>query len=65
MGDDISKMSSIKSPEKIEWPIVILRGNGNIYILCAGIDTERYTYIHYVAKFMIFQFSVKILIFIL
>lgn len=26
---------------KVEWPIVILRGDGNVYILCAGIDTER------------------------
>uniref|UniRef100_A0A8D8L7M5 Nuclear pore complex protein Nup88 n=2 Tax=Culex pipiens TaxID=7175 RepID=A0A8D8L7M5_CULPI len=26
---------------KIEWPIVILRGDGNVYILCAGIDTDR------------------------
>lgn len=26
---------------KVEWPIVILRGDGNVYILCAGIDTDR------------------------
>ncbi|XP_034487774.1 nuclear pore complex protein Nup88 [Drosophila innubila] len=26
--------------EKVEWPIVILRENGNIYILLAGIDSE-------------------------
>lgn len=29
-----------KTP-KVEWPILILRGDGNIYILCAGVDTER------------------------
>lgn len=27
--------------DKVEWPIVILRGDGNVYILCAGIDTDR------------------------
>ncbi|XP_055844635.1 nuclear pore complex protein Nup88 [Episyrphus balteatus] len=27
--------------EKVEWPIVVLRENGNIYILCAGIDSEK------------------------
>lgn len=27
--------------DKVEWPIVILRGNGNIYVLCAGIDTSK------------------------
>uniref|UniRef100_A0A182NQW7 G-protein coupled receptors family 1 profile domain-containing protein n=3 Tax=leucosphyrus subgroup TaxID=44539 RepID=A0A182NQW7_9DIPT len=26
---------------KVEWPIVILRGDGNVYVLCAGIDTNR------------------------
>lgn len=26
--------------EKVEWPIVILRGNGNIYIMLTGIDSE-------------------------
>ncbi|XP_053691152.1 nuclear pore complex protein Nup88 [Sabethes cyaneus] len=26
---------------KVEWPIVILRGDGNVYILCAGLDTDR------------------------
>ncbi|XP_062122391.1 nuclear pore complex protein Nup88 [Drosophila sulfurigaster albostrigata] len=26
--------------ERVEWPIVILRENGNIYILLAGIDSE-------------------------
>ncbi|XP_058448960.1 nuclear pore complex protein Nup88 [Malaya genurostris] len=35
----------IKSPrsdnDRVEWPIVILRGDGNVYILCAGIDTDR------------------------
>ncbi|KAM7349949.1 nuclear pore complex protein Nup88 isoform 2-T2 [Cochliomyia hominivorax] len=28
-------------PEKIEWPIVILRENGNIYVLMSGLDTDR------------------------
>lgn len=27
--------------KKIEWPIVILRGNGNIYVICAGFSTEN------------------------
>ncbi|XP_055610610.1 nuclear pore complex protein Nup88-like [Uranotaenia lowii] len=27
--------------QKVEWPIVILRGDGNVYILCAGIDSDR------------------------
>lgn len=27
--------------KKIEWPIVILRGNGSIYVLCAGLNTEN------------------------
>ncbi|XP_065090306.1 nuclear pore complex protein Nup88-like isoform X2 [Ochlerotatus camptorhynchus] len=26
---------------KVEWPIIILLGDGNVYILCAGIDTDR------------------------
>ncbi|XP_058060912.1 nuclear pore complex protein Nup88 [Anopheles bellator] len=26
---------------KVEWPIVILRGDGSVYVLCAGIDTNR------------------------
>lgn len=26
---------------KVEWPIIILRGNGHVYILCAGVDTEK------------------------
>ncbi|XP_037808228.1 nuclear pore complex protein Nup88 [Lucilia sericata] len=36
---------TIKNPsakaEKIEWPIVILRENGNIYVLMSGLDTDR------------------------
>lgn len=27
--------------KKIEWPIVILRGNGNIFIVMAGLNTEK------------------------
>lgn len=27
--------------EKVEWPIVVLRENGNIYVLCAGIDSDK------------------------
>ncbi|GAB0100413.1 Nuclear pore complex protein Nup88 [Sergentomyia squamirostris] len=27
--------------QKVEWPIVILRGNGNIYVLCAGLNTKK------------------------
>uniref|UniRef100_A0A336M5T4 CSON012591 protein n=1 Tax=Culicoides sonorensis TaxID=179676 RepID=A0A336M5T4_CULSO len=30
-----------QQPPKVEWPILILRGDGNIFILCAGVDTER------------------------
>uniref|UniRef100_A0A1I8MYA6 Nuclear pore complex protein Nup88 n=1 Tax=Musca domestica TaxID=7370 RepID=A0A1I8MYA6_MUSDO len=38
---ETTKVSSNKLPEKIEWPIVILRENGNIYVLMSGLDTER------------------------
>jgi nuclear pore complex protein Nup88 len=27
--------------KKIEWPIVILRGNGNIFVICAGLNTDK------------------------
>ncbi|XP_075154824.1 nuclear pore complex protein Nup88 isoform X2 [Haematobia irritans] len=36
-----SKINNTKSQEKIEWPIVILRENGNIYVLMSGLDTDR------------------------
>ncbi|XP_058825698.1 nuclear pore complex protein Nup88 [Topomyia yanbarensis] len=43
-GSQMSE-SFIKSQKpdsgRVEWPIVILRGDGNVYILCAGIDTDR------------------------
>uniref|UniRef100_A0A1B0CE61 Putative nuclear pore complex nup88/rnup84 component n=1 Tax=Lutzomyia longipalpis TaxID=7200 RepID=A0A1B0CE61_LUTLO len=33
--------TSAKIRQKVEWPIVILRGNGNIYVLCAGLNTKK------------------------
>ncbi|XP_059222368.1 nuclear pore complex protein Nup88 isoform X2 [Stomoxys calcitrans] len=36
-----TKANATKNQEKIEWPIVILRENGNIYVLMSGLDTER------------------------
>ncbi|XP_055913972.1 nuclear pore complex protein Nup88 [Eupeodes corollae] len=36
-GDSTAKPTN----EKVEWPIVVLRENGNIYVLCAGIDSEK------------------------
>lgn len=43
----LSQSQSKKTPagakskqDKVEWPIVILRANGNIYIMLAGIDSE-------------------------
>lgn len=27
--------------KRVEWPILVLRGNGTIFVLCAGIDTEK------------------------
>ncbi|XP_053660436.1 nuclear pore complex protein Nup88 [Anopheles marshallii] len=35
------KASAGAAGTKVEWPIVILRGDGNVYVLCAGIDTNR------------------------
>lgn len=33
--------NSQHKPMKIQWPLVILRENGNIYVLMAGLDTEK------------------------
>ncbi|KAL9873203.1 nuclear pore complex protein Nup88 [Glossina fuscipes fuscipes] len=33
--------NSQHKPKKIQWPLVILRENGNIYVLMAGLDTEK------------------------
>ncbi|XP_030238482.1 nuclear pore complex protein Nup88 [Drosophila navojoa] len=36
-----STLNSTKTPkEKVEWPIVILRENGNVYVLLTGIDSD-------------------------
>lgn len=32
----------MRKNEKIIWPIILLRENGNIYVLMANLDTERY-----------------------
>uniref|UniRef100_A0A182MK59 Nucleoporin Nup88 n=1 Tax=Anopheles culicifacies TaxID=139723 RepID=A0A182MK59_9DIPT len=37
----ITTTGSAGAGTKVEWPIVILRGDGNVYVLCAGIDTNR------------------------
>ncbi|XP_055543607.1 nuclear pore complex protein Nup88 [Wyeomyia smithii] len=39
--DSFIKPRKAETAGKVEWPIVILRGDGNVYILCAGIDTDR------------------------
>lgn len=43
-SDETTKNSTLNSTktnkEKVEWPIVILRENGNVYMLLAGIDSE-------------------------
>uniref|UniRef100_A0A1S4GB46 Uncharacterized protein n=1 Tax=Anopheles gambiae TaxID=7165 RepID=A0A1S4GB46_ANOGA len=48
MNDSVIAQKNKKAPPtagaggtKVEWPIVILRGDGNVYVLCAGIDTNR------------------------
>lgn len=28
-------------PTRVEWPLILLRGNGNLYVVLIGIDTER------------------------
>lgn len=40
-NDSLLKQKRKSDSGKIEWPIVILQGDGNVYILCAGIDTDR------------------------
>lgn len=30
-----------KNTTSVIWPLIILRGNGNIYVLCAGIDSAK------------------------
>lgn len=38
----VSKFKSMQDEQKkVEWPIVILRGNGTIFILYAGLNTEK------------------------
>lgn len=34
-------ISKRQEQKKVEWPFVILRGNGTIYVLCAGLNTEK------------------------
>ncbi|XP_017103908.2 nuclear pore complex protein Nup88 [Drosophila bipectinata] len=34
-----NKTSAVK-PEKIEWPVIVLRENGNIYVLMTSVDSE-------------------------
>uniref|UniRef100_A0A182PJ31 Nucleoporin Nup88 n=1 Tax=Anopheles epiroticus TaxID=199890 RepID=A0A182PJ31_9DIPT len=45
MNDSLIAHKNKKAPatggSKVEWPIVILRGDGNVFVLCAGIDTNR------------------------
>lgn len=35
------KGSLMDQQKKIEWPIVVLRGNGSIFVLCAGLNTDK------------------------
>uniref|UniRef100_A0A675B3N7 Uncharacterized protein n=1 Tax=Anopheles darlingi TaxID=43151 RepID=A0A675B3N7_ANODA len=39
--DSLLAQKNKNDAAKVEWPIVILRGDGNVYVLCAGIDTNR------------------------
>ncbi|XP_050100888.1 nuclear pore complex protein Nup88 [Anopheles aquasalis] len=41
MNDSLLAQKNKNDAAKVEWPIVILRGDGNVYVLCAGIDTNR------------------------
>lgn len=34
-------MSKRQDQKKVEWPFIILRGNGTIYVLCAALNTEK------------------------
>lgn len=36
-----SRRSQAQEQKRVEWPIVILRGNGSIFILCAGFNTKK------------------------
>uniref|UniRef100_A0A1B0DF47 Nucleoporin Nup88 n=1 Tax=Phlebotomus papatasi TaxID=29031 RepID=A0A1B0DF47_PHLPP len=45
-GEDTMSESTLLSASaqlrhKVEWPILILRGNGNVYILSAGLSTKK------------------------
>ncbi|TMW54168.1 hypothetical protein DOY81_000752 [Sarcophaga bullata] len=41
LTEDRNNISKSSKSEKIEWPVVILRENGNIYVLMSGLDTDR------------------------
>jgi len=44
INSTLQSMSLTKKQDvakKIEWPIIILRGNGTIYVLCAGLNTDK------------------------
>ncbi|XP_055372095.1 nuclear pore complex protein Nup88 [Condylostylus longicornis] len=36
-----SSLNASNKLEKVEWPIVILRGNGNVYVLSVGIESGK------------------------
>lgn len=35
------KQNNARNNERIEWPIIVLRENGNIYVLMAGLDSHK------------------------
>lgn len=35
------KRTAASSPSRIEWPLIVLRGNGQLFVVLIGIDTER------------------------
>lgn len=41
MSITAKKSHLLDQPKKIEWPIVILRGNGSVYVLNAGLNSEQ------------------------
>lgn len=41
IGDGSVGGTSFSGGEKVEWPLIVLRGDGSIYIVLIGIDTEK------------------------
>ncbi|XP_053951323.1 nuclear pore complex protein Nup88 [Anastrepha ludens] len=41
LNESTTGNKNIQNSERIEWPIVVLRENGNIYVLMAGLDSQK------------------------